>query len=233
MTRRPLLLDLFCGAGGAAYGYARAGFDVVGVDVRPQPDYPFEFFEVDALSNTALRLALRADAIHASPPCQGYSSHVSSRGSVYAGTQGKDEPRLIEAVRAMLLRVGVPYVIENVVGARDELRGPLLLCGTMFGLPIPRHRLFETNLAIGAFDVPRHSECNGIAKRYAEERGWDPRDMTVTGKGRRAGTKDRWREVMGWPHGATVTQHGLREAIPPVYTEWFGGRLLAALERAA
>lgn len=226
----PRLLDLFAGTGGAALGYVRAGFDVVGVDLVAQPRYPFEFYQGDALSYDVARLFYTADAIHASPPCQGYSPHVSSRSSHWAGTLGKDEPRLIAATRLVLRDSGLPYVIENVVGARSELHPNLLLCGTMFGLPIPRHRLFETSFPV---TQPFHPPCNGVAKRYAEARGWDPRDMTVTGKGRRAGTKDRWIEIMGWPVGLPVTQHGLREAIPPVFTEYIGAQLRKLLERAA
>jgi DNA (cytosine-5)-methyltransferase 1 len=208
-------------------GYHRAGFDVVGVDINPQPHYPFEFHQADALTFPLDGF----DAIHASPPCQAYSPHVSSSSSEWAGTRGKDEPRLIASVRTLLQHVGVPYVIENVVGARTELRPRLLLCGTMFGLPIPRHRLFESNLPVAQ---PLHPACRGVARRYALERGWDPRDMTVTGKGRRAGTKERWAEVMGWPDDVPVTQHGLREAIPPAYTEWIGAQLLRAVrERVA
>jgi hypothetical protein len=229
---RPRLLDLFCGAGGAAIGYQSAGFEVVGVDNRKQPGYPGTFVQADALDFLADLRPSDFDAIHASPPCQGYSPHVTSQSSEWAGTRGKDEPRLIDRVRVLAQHIGVPYVIENVAGARADLRGPLLLCGAMFGLPIPRHRLFEVSWSVGAFDTPRHYDCRGIAKAYALARGWDPRDMTVTGKGRNAGTKERWAEVMGWPDDVPVTQHGLREAIPPAYTEWIGDRLLSQ-ERAA
>jgi DNA (cytosine-5)-methyltransferase 1 len=223
---RPRLLDLFSGAGGAARGYQLAGFYVVGVDIRPQPRYAGdEFHQADALTYPLDGF----DAIHASPPCQAYSPHVSSASSEWAGTLGRDEPRLIAAVRERLVDTGSPYVIENVVGARHELRPRLLLCGAMFGLPIPRHRLFETSRPIVQ---PWHPRCAGRARRYALERGWDPRDMTVTGKGRNAGTKERWAEVMGWPD-YRGTQHGLREAIPPAFTEWIGRQLLASLERVA
>ena len=204
---KPRLLDLFCGAGGAAVGYARAGFEVVGVDIRPQPAYPFEFHEADALEYPLEGF----DAVHASPPCQAYSSHVSSSSSPYAGTRGRDEPALIPAVLERLR--GLRYVVENVESARvaAALRPRLLLCGTMLGLPIPRHRLFASSVPI---PQPWHAPCDGIATRYALARGWEPRDMSVTGKGRRAGTLDRWRHVMGWPdYGGT--QHGMREAIPP------------------
>lgn len=231
MTYR--LLDLFCGAGGAAMGYHRAGFEVVGVDIKPQPDYPFRFIQADVMQYTGDALDSDGtwvfDAIHASPPCQGYSPHVTSDGK-WDRTKGKDEARLIAAVRGLCEESGLPYVIENVVGARRELRGPLLLCGTMFGLPIPRHRLFESPF-LGAWDAPLHPDCRGVAARYADKRGWDRRDMTVTGKGRNAGTSERWMEVMGidWH----MSQHQLREAIPPAYTEWIGRQLIAYLDRQA
>lgn len=224
---KPRLLDLFCGGGGAAVGYHRAGFDVVGVDLAAQPDYPFEFTRGDALEYLAAH-GHEFDAIHASPPCQGYSPHVSSASSPHAGTLGRDEARLIGVVRALLERTGRPYVIENVWGARRELRSPVLLCGVMFGLPIPRHRLFESNAVIVQ---PWHFPCRGVAARFADERGWDRRDMTVTGKGRRAGTKGRWAEIMGidWP----MTQHQMRESIPPAFTAHVGASLLRSVEVAA
>ncbi len=106
------------------------------------------------------------------------------------------------------------------------MRASLMLCGLMFGLPITRHRLFESNVLIVP---PAHPVHDGQSRRFAAERGWDARDMTVTGKGRRAGTKERWREIMGWPD-TPVTQHELREAIPPAYTEYIGVQLLAVVE---
>jgi DNA (cytosine-5)-methyltransferase 1 len=210
---RPILLDLFCGAGGAAMGYHRAGFDVVGVDIKPQPHFPFRFIQADALTFPLDGF----DVIHASPPCQGYSPHVSSSSSRWVPTLGKDEPRLIEEVRSRLVGVGVPYVIENVYGARDELEWPALLCGSMFGLPITRHRLFEVNGK--PFAAPPH-DCRPRAKEYAQKRGWEYRDMTVTGKGRHAGTTERWAEIMGI--GWHMTQHEMAESIPPAYTEFIG-----------
>lgn len=199
-------------------GYHRAGFEVVGVDINPQPRYPFEFHQADAMTYPLDGF----DVIHASPPCQGYSPHVSSENSTNAGTRGKAEPRLISDVRERL--TGHLYVIENVVGARHEMRARLLLCGVMFGLPISRHRLFESNARL---EQPFHKHCAGVAKRYAEAKGWDPRDMTVTGKGRRAGTSERWAEITGidW-----MSQHEMRESIPPAYTEYIGRQLLQALK---
>ena len=223
VTAKPRLLDLFSGAGGAARGYQQAGFYVVGVDHRPQPRYAGdEFMLADALTYPLDGF----DAIHASPPCQGYSPHVTSRSSRYVGSAGKDEPRLIAAVRERM-PTDVPWVIENVMGSADELAAPVMLCGQMFGLDIPRHRLFEASIFLLA---PPHANCRGIARDAAVRRGWDYRDMTVTGKGRRKGTANRWMELLGidWK----ITQHGLSEAIPPAFTEWIGAKLMRVLRPA-
>lgn len=144
---RPVLLDLFCGAGGAAMGYHRAGFDVVGVDVRPQPRYPFRFVQADAVWFASLGLT-HFTAIHASPPCQDYSKAMRHLSGTY--------PRLIDPVRELLAASGLPWVIENVLGAplpaQDDLFGAhgTELCGSMFGLQmaglqVRRHRLFESS----------------------------------------------------------------------------------------
>ncbi len=129
---KPRLLDLFCGAGGASAGYHRAGFEVVGVDIKPQPHYPFEFHQADALE-----FPLEGyDAYHASPPCQAYSVCTKQE-------QKKNYKKLIGSIRNRLIPTGKPFVIENVLGAKLDLRANILLCGTMFGLPIHRHRIFE------------------------------------------------------------------------------------------
>ena len=217
-------LDLFCGAGGAGIGLRRAGFEVIGVDQAWQPAYPFAFTQADAL-NPPFNLT-GFDLIWASPPCQGYSPHVSSRSSKWVPTLGKDEPRLIDDVRAMLVASGVPYVIENVSGAKSALRDPIMLCGAMFGLPLARHRYFETSFMVMA---PPHGTCRGVAKAFAARKGWEYRDMSVTGKGRRSGTAARWKEILGMPSDHLATQHQLAEAIPPAYSEWIGGFAMLAL----
>lgn len=131
------LLDLFCGAGGAAEGYRRAGFDdIVGIDLYPQPNYPFRFFEDDAMA-WGFDLGY-FDLIHASPPCQAYSSTRTLHENEY--------PRYVERIREFLVQAEVPYVIENVVGA--PLINPVKLCGSSFGLGVRRHRLFESNMAL-------------------------------------------------------------------------------------
>lgn len=227
MPQRPRLLDLFCGAGGAGMGYHQAGFDVVGVDKTPQPDYPFEFHRGDALDFLAEH-GHEFDAIHASPPCQAYSTGVVSRSSKWNHTLGKDEPALIGAVHEILEQLSLPWVIENVMGARSSMPdGWFVLCGSMFARPIPRHRVFATSHLVL---TPEHPNCHGLAKRSSVELGWDYRDMSVTGKGRRAGTTARWSHLLGitWP----MTQHQLAEAIPPAYTEWIGAQIIAHLSEA-
>ena len=142
------LLDLFCGAGGAAVGYHRAGFtEIVGVDLAEQKRYPFEFVRGDALSYLAEH-GHEFDAIHASPPCQSYSDLANRNRN------GDAWPRLIEPVRDILSRTGLPYVIENVEGA--PMLNAVVLCGTMFTeLRVIRHRLFEANFPI---IVPPHGK---------------------------------------------------------------------------
>jgi DNA (cytosine-5)-methyltransferase 1 len=140
MVRKPRLLDLFCCAGGAGVGYSQAGFEVVGVDIKLQRNYPLPFIQADALALDPKFISL-FDAVHASPPCQAYSDLAKRNGNA-------DEwPHLIEPVRDMLIRSGIPYVIENVDGA--PLLNPVVLCGTMFPeLRVLRHRLFEANFEI-------------------------------------------------------------------------------------
>jgi DNA (cytosine-5)-methyltransferase 1 len=227
--RLPRVLDLFCCEGGAARGYAAAGLEVVGIDIENRgKNYPYEFHQADAIA-FLLEHGREFDLIHASPPCQGYSPHVSSASSKWVPTLGKDEPRLIEPLRAALQQVNRPYVIENVMGARAALNSNLMLCGTMFGLPISRHRIFETSFQISQ---PEHPQCRGVAKRFAAERGWEYRDMSVTGKGRRAGTAERWREIMGIHDEIPMSQSAIAEAIPPAFAQYIGSRFVIGQIRA-
>ena len=160
------LLDLFCGAGGAAMGYARAGFEeIMGVDMLPQPHYPFPFVQADALEYLAAH-GEEFDAIHASPPCQGYSVMHN-----LPWLRGKEYPLLILPIIEMLEGLGKPYVVENVMGARHGAKGLKKrgleahglragwLCGVMFSMPFYRHRLFAANWLWLAPEHPRHKDA--------------------------------------------------------------------------
>lgn len=213
----PLLLDLFCGAGGCSVGYARAGFDVVGVDIQPQKNYPFEFHQADALDFPLDGY----DAIHASPPCQVYLSLRAVNKALGRADGHRD---LIAATREALSASGVPYVIENVEGA--PLLNPVKLCGSSFGLAVRRHRLFECSFPVLAQPCAHHLQ--------REEKYWtswrpngEERKATVVQVYGNAGGREHWPDAMGidW-----MTPDELAEAIPPAYTEHIGGYLMAALD---
>jgi DNA (cytosine-5)-methyltransferase 1 len=212
---KPRLLDLFCCAGGVAVGYDRAGFEVIGVDIAPQPNFPFEFIHADAM-RLPIDFLRSFDAIHASPPCQSYSDLAKRNRN------GHEWPRLIEPVREMLIKTGKPYVIENVDGA--PLRNPVVLCGTMFkGLRVLRHRLFEANFLILAPPHGKHPKVHTFDKRKSHYgKTNDMRDFVqVTGGGNC--TIVAARDAMGidW-----MNKNELNEAIPPAYTEFIGRQLL-------
>jgi DNA (cytosine-5)-methyltransferase 1 len=216
VSRRPRLFDLCCGAGGAGEGYRRVGFDVVGIDIEPQPHYPFEFHRRDMLALTLADFA-GFDAIHASPPCQRYSAMSSCRPGLAA-----EYPDLIEQARWLAQRSGLPYVIENVPGS--PLHDPVVLCGAMFGRALYRHRLFESNFPIA---TPSHPEHVLPASKAGH---WRPGTvMSVAGH---FAPVAKAREIMDidWMNRAE-----LGEAIPPYYAEHVGGCLMAAcgLARAA
>jgi DNA (cytosine-5)-methyltransferase 1 len=216
------LLDLFCCAGGASMGYHQAGFEVTGVDIKDQPNYPFKFIKADVLDILKDKDFLNSfDVIHASPPCQGYSK-ATKPDSVYVHySQGKDTPKLIEPVRNALIATKKYYIIENVAGAKDHLIEPFKLTGYMFNMPIERTRYFECNFPVAKL---KNITKRGYSKKYAEEKGIDYRDMSVTGKSRRKGSIDTWREIMGMYWAGRGWE--LTEAIPPVYTKYIGEQLL-------
>jgi DNA (cytosine-5)-methyltransferase 1 len=207
-TVRPRLLDLFCCQGGASMGYHRAGFEVTGVDINPQPRYPFLFYKADAIEFVK-KHGHKFDAIHASPPCQAHSKAQR--------IQANEHPDLIEPTREALQASGRPWVIENVVGA--PLLSPVELCGAMFGLRTYRHRLFETSFTA---ETPEHPEHTA--------------PLTKMGRPLKAGEfmhivghftgTDQAREIMAMPW---ATREGLREAIPPAYTAYLGRQLIGQL----
>lgn len=211
---RPRLLDLFCCQGGASAGYVAAGFDVVGVDIGPQPRYPYEFMRGDALEVLGNIVTMRQfDAVHASPPCQAFTRAQK--------LQGNEHPDLIEPVRERLEWLELPYVIENVEGA--TLRDPVLLCGTMFGLRLYRHRLFECSFPV---TEPLHGQHYLRQVKMGRKPG--PQDI-LQPVGNFSGV-DEAREAMGMPWAC---QQGLREAIPPAYCEFIGQHLMAAISTEA
>lgn len=209
---RPLLVDLFCGGGGAAMGYHRAGFDIIGVDIEPQPDYPFPFIQGDAL-RPPLDLG-RAALIHASPPCQFATAYRRRQGVAPAARS------FIAQTRALVEAAGRPYVIENVdqASARVELRNPIRLCGSSFGLNVRRHRLFETSWPAWA------RPCN---------HSWQtPRYPPATNRSNLRSTV----EVGVWRIPLDVQQEAmgidwlpldrLSQSIPPAYTRHIGASYL-------
>lgn len=210
------MLDLFSCAGGAAMGYARAGWDVVGVDIEAQPDYPFEHHVADAIEYVTAH-GHEFDAVHASPPCQ--SSSALTKGT----NKGREYPDLIPATREALDALDRPYIIENVQGS--SLRRDVVLCGTMFGLRVLRHRYFELG---GWFTLsPAHTPHRGRVRGWRHGTYHEGDYMAVYGEGGGKGTIDEWKAAMGidW----TDSRGHLAEAIPPAYTEYLGRELLSAM----
>ena len=206
------LLDLFCGAGGAAMGYHRAGFDdIVGIDIAPQPNYPFAFIQADALRPPVDLDAF--DLIHASPPCQAYSTLTPDPSQ---------HPDLVAPTRVML--GDRRWIIENVVGS--PLDGHLMLCGSMFRMGVQRHRYFEFS-RVPLILAPA---CNHLA--WPDGRPWgvfgdpDGFNQGINGGQDRHKYQDdaHGRELMGMPWA--LTRREVTEAIPPAYTEYIGRAFL-------
>jgi len=225
---RPRILDLFCGLGGASMGYSRAGFDVVGVDLNPQPDYPFDFVEADALEFLADVRSGAFDLIHASPPCQAYlpiSRQIQNRGYDQAHHQLLTEP-----TRYALRAAGIPYVLEN-----PAARADIVLCGEMFGLSVLRHRRFE--IAGWVAGQPKHLPHRGRVRGWRHGTYYDGPYVAVYGSGSKRG-QGLTRPSGGGKASLTECQAAMgidwsndlgsiHEAIPPAYAEWIGRAFLS------
>jgi DNA (cytosine-5)-methyltransferase 1 len=214
---RPILWDLYCCQGGAGKGYHDIGFEVIGVDIKPQPRYPFRFIQANVLDFLRENLygpfssGRTVAAVHASPPCQ--------LDSDCQRIQGRDHPDLIGPTRDLLLEFGVPYVIENVRGAAAKLRDPAMICGPMVGVDMYRHRYFETNWPLSVPPHAAHTAPQVKMGRPAKAGEY------IQAVGNFSGVQQA-REVMEMPW---ANRDGLREAIPPAYTRYIGEQLMRHL----
>lgn len=248
---QPRLLDLFCGAGISATGWAAAGFDVTGVDIRPQKRYPYAFIQDDAIAY-ALAYGWQYDAIAASPPCQ-FGSQITPKH------RRDQHPNLIPQTRFALESLGKPYMLENVGGNRKRLRNPLMLCGAQFGLKVYRHRFFESNVLLFQPEHQPHRDNTPRAGHGISEKGF----ISVTSGGKTIVTSSRNRKPSGARHTGTrgISENGfvsvcghitgadycrlamgigeryvsaaeLVQGYPPQYAEYLGRQLMAyVLER--
>lgn len=209
-----MLLDAYSCSGGAGWGYKLAGFKVVGVDIEAQPRYSGDLFLMGDAIDAIMVYGRKFDFIHASPPCQ-FDSECQR-------IQGNDHPDLIGPTREALEAVGKPYVIENVEGARYQMKDPVTLCGAMFGIRTYRHRLFEAGGGF-SFQAPAHPMHVARQAKMGRIVG-DGEFMHVVGHF--SGTAMA-REIMGMPW---ATRDELAEAVPPVYTEYVGLKALEYLK---
>lgn len=229
-------LDLFCKAGGAGMGLHQAGFEVTGIDIEPQKNYPFTFLQGDVLKINIER-ARQFDLIWASPPCQAHSALKVLHNA-------KKHMDLIPQTRALLKAIGKPYVIENVIGA--PLVDPVRLCGTMFGLGVKdadlrRHRIFETSFSV------EQLQCNHGARAtigvYGDHIRNRKRTIAPTGHDLVANsTARRLNREAGYPDFTIadgyeamginwMVRDELSQAIPPAYSKYLGEQFLRTLER--
>lgn len=222
------LLDLCCGPGGAATGYARVGFEITGVDMSPQPHYPYPFIQADAFHFLATADLSQFDAIHVSPFCQEYSQSRYLRRAVAPHLAPK--PKQIRAFRECLERTSLPWIIENVAGS--DLPAAVELCGSMFGLPIRRHRWFAASFLLFAPGPCRHTDScinpiGGKVRGYGSLSTHTYQDAKGHVRKREAYLPlATGQAAMGidW-----MTLKELSQAIPPAYTAWVGQQLLEVL----
>jgi len=220
---RPKLLDVCCKAGLASDGYAAAGFEVVGIDRDPQPNYPYKFIQADLRDLAPQWIAENFDAVAGSPPCWQHS--------VLRHRTGREYEDFISDTRALFEASGLPYVIENVEGA--PLKDPLVLCGTQFPgrLRVKRHRLFESNIELAApmphprGKHPLHFTHDKRKAHYGQLDEWTA-FVSVNGGGNCS--KAAALDAMG-VRDRPLTKDELNQGVPPVYTEHIGRQLMAHL----
>lgn len=221
------ILDLFCKAGGAAKGYADAGFEVVGVDIVPQPNYPYKFIQMDAIEFLKTQDLSEFDAIHASPPCQKHTKAQALSKGRNGGKYG-EHPDFIPQTRELLNEIGKPYIIENVEGS--PLKNPISLYGSQFdNLYTQRRRLFESNIPLKEPEKKMQRHKTPTAGNGIGEDGW----ISICGSGGVRGMNAKqivlyWGFALGgidW-----MTREELAEAIPPKYTEFLGRQLIQYIE---
>ena len=227
MERKYKLLDCFCKAGGASMGYYQAGFEVVGVDIEPQPNYPFKFIQRDALEALAdIEFISQFDIITCSPPCQCYSKLKYLSGNVEKWEQ--EHVDLVAPTRELLIKTGKPYVIENV--ENSPLINPIKLCGSQFeNMYTQRPRLFESNIPLRKPDAPvvRHKTLK-LGEGFAED-GY----ITVAGTRPPKGMNEIQAKLYyGFALGGIdwMSLEELTQAIPPCYTKWIGKQLINYLD---
>jgi DNA (cytosine-5)-methyltransferase 1 len=209
------LLDLFCGVGGASVGYAEAGFEVTGVDLKHGKRYPFTYIRANVLDVLQDKEFIAGfDVIHASPPCQTHSITKHLRNAQGKSTNKLD---LIPETRAALIESGKPYIIENVMGS--PLIDPIMLCGSAFGLKVRRHRIFESNVELKGTKCDHKTQGRPIGV-YGSLRDEIPKG------GKTADSIEQAREAMGMPWAIWSE---LVEAIPPAYTKYLGVQINEAL----
>lgn len=219
---KPRILLLCCKAGGDAMGYYRAGFEVVGVDIQPQPNFPFEFIRADARDYwdniIANERIWEYSAVHASPPCQRWSTQTQNHWNKH--------PDLLEPIQRRLRKGPLHYVIENVAGA--PLLNPVRICGSAFGLGVRRHRFFESDLPLFGTSC-NHASQPPRYRVYDHGKWYLARTVPVYGTGG-GKAKEHWSNAMGinW-----MTHAEMAEAIPPVYAQFLGEQLLEHLRVAA
>ena len=220
---KPKLLDLFCGEGGASMGYHLAGFDVTGVDDTPMAKYPFPFIEADVF-DLHFDFIMQFDVLAASPPCKTHT--------VLKAFSGSHHVDLIPDTRELLIRSGKPYIIENVEGA--PLLNPITLCGSMFGLFVRRHRLFESNVQLKQPQCDHATQDRNspgfLTKRYHSGKLIEYISSVIGvfggGQGGGKGEAANWRREMQMPW---ASKPGMAEGIPPPYTEFIGRQLIQHL----